>query len=155
LTKRGFQFILLKGGVMIQLYFLSILCNGLTGYILIRNDSGDDGLIETSMRFSARNSTFRLGLGIVSAVTGLLKLLSPVSDNWPVLGDLIPGLAGIAAGFMLIFGYYREHASDVAFSGEGKMDHIGDSVLKFQKGAGFALLFLALLHFLFPRAILL
>ncbi|MDR2476240.1 MAG: hypothetical protein LBD18_00435 [Treponema sp.] len=140
---------------MIQLYFLSILLNGVTGYILITGDGGDTGSIENSLHYSLRNSTFRLVLGILTAATGILKLLSPVLDNIPLLGDLLPALAGIAAGFILVFGYYREHSSLSAEEAGGKLDRIGDAFLHYKKAAGIALLAAALLHFLFPQALFL
>lgn len=139
---------------MIQLYFLSILLNGLTGYMLIMGEGGDVDSIETSLKFSLRNSVFRLALGILAAATGVLKLLSPSMDNIPFLGDLVPAVAGIAAGFILVFGYYREH-SPLAGESEGKLDRIGDTFLRYKKIAGFALLGAALLHFLFPQALFL
>jgi hypothetical protein len=142
------------GWVMIQLYFLSILCNSVTGYILILGDGEEPESIETSMKWSLRNATFRLVLGILSAVIGILKLLSPSMDSIPILGDLIPALAGIVSGFILIFGYYREHSS-AAFEGEGKLDRLGDAFLKYKKGVGFIMLASAVLHFLFPQALLL
>jgi hypothetical protein len=138
---------------MIQLYFLSVLFNGLAAYILIMGD-GWEG-IESSLRFSPRNPIFRLVLGILSGATGILKLLSPSVDNVPVFGDLVPSLAGIIAGFVLIFGYYRESASVSASGAEGKLDRMGDVFLKYKKGVGFVLLVAAALHFLFPQALFL
>jgi hypothetical protein len=138
---------------MIQLYFLSILCNSVAAYIFIAGDTEEQGSIENSLRFSLRGNTFRLILGIVCAVTGVLKLLSPSMEGIPFFGDLIPALAGFTAGFVLIFGYYREQSSVSA--GEGKLDRIGDAFLKYKKGVGFILLAVAALHFLFPQALLL
>ena len=86
---------------MIQLYFLSVICNALSGYILF---SGDEGEIPKNPLNFLDNPLFHLVLGIISAVTGILKLLSPSMDNILILGDLIPSTAGIIAGFMLIFG---------------------------------------------------
>ena len=140
---------------MIQLYFLSILFNGLTAYILILGDSGDSAGIKNSLRFSPQNPVFRLMLGILSGAIGILKLLSPSVDNIPILGDLVPAIAGIIAAFILIFGYYRESASVSVVEDEGKLDRIGDVFLKYKKLAGFALLVSAALHFLFPQALFL
>jgi hypothetical protein len=142
-------------GKMIQLYFLSILFNGLSGYLLTLGDRGENGTIESSFRFSPGNDTLQLVLGILSAVTGLLKLLSPCMDSMPILGDLLPALMGLLAGFILVFGYYREHSSAVNQDEEGKLDRIGGSLLKYRKGFGFILLLTALLHFIFPQAFLL
>ena len=137
---------------MIQLYFLSILCNGLSGYILF---SGNDGeTVEKGVRFSINNPTFHLVLGILSAVTGILKLLSPTLDGIPLLGDLVPAVAGVTAGLLLIFGIYRQNVSVVSES-QGSLDRLGISLLKFRKSVGLTLMVVALIHFLFPQALFL
>jgi hypothetical protein len=138
---------------MIQLFFLSILFNGLSGYVLVTQEKWENGSIENSLKLSPSNETFRLVLGILTAVTGFLKLLSPVMGTTPFLGDLVPALAGIAGGFILVFAYYRDHAQDV--DGEGKFDRIGNTFLRGKKTAGIILLASALLHFLFPQALFL
>lgn len=155
LTRGGFPVYFYWGCAMIQLYFLSILLNGVTGYILITGDGGDSASIENSLHCSLRNNTFRLVLGILTAATGVLKLLSPAMDNIPLLGDLFPALAGIAAGFILVFGYYREYSSLPAEEAGGKLDRIGDTFLHYKRAAGIGLLAAALLHFLFPQALFL
>ena len=106
------------------------------------------------MKFSPANSTFRLVLGFLTGATGILKLLSP-SERPLILGDLIPALAGIAAAFILIFGFYREHASSGGLENEGRLDRIGDTFLRYKKIAGVGLLAVALLHFLFPAVLFL
>jgi hypothetical protein len=141
---------------MIQLYFLSILFNGLSGYLLALGDRAENGTIESGFRFLPGSDTFRLVLGILSAVTGLLKLLSPCMDNIPILGDLLPALMGLLAGFILVFGYYREHRSVTnQEEEEGKLDRMGEVFLKYRKGFGFILLLTALAHFILPQAFLL
>jgi hypothetical protein len=77
---------------MVQLYFLSILLNGLSGYVLGFSGNEPDTGMGNSLRFSLNNSTFRLILGILTAVTGLLKLLSPIEGDVPVAGDLVPAI---------------------------------------------------------------
>jgi hypothetical protein len=140
---------------MVQLYFLSVLFNGLSGYVFILGDREEKGTIESGFKFSFGNDTFRLVLGILSAVMGLLKLLSPSMDNILILGDLLPALMGLLAGFILIFGYYREHSSAENQGEKGKLDRIGEALLKCRKGFGFILLVTALLHFIFPQALFL
>ncbi|MDR1318981.1 MAG: hypothetical protein LBJ90_05100 [Treponema sp.] len=140
---------------MIQLYFLSVLFNGLSGYLFIWGDGGEKETIESSFRFSLHNETFHLVLGILSAVTGLLKLLSPSIDNIPILGDLVPALMGLLAGFILVFGYYREHKSVTNQEEDGKLDKLGEALLKYKKGFGLILLVTALAHFIFPQALFL
>jgi hypothetical protein len=143
---------------MIQLYFLSILCNGLCGYILFAGDKneGEETVdsIGESIRFSLNTPTFHLVLGILCAVTGILKLLSPTMDDFLILGDLVPSAAGVIAGILLIFGIYRQDIS-AAPENPGTLDRFGVSLLRFRKTIGFGLIIVACLHFLFPKALFL
>ena len=151
---------------MIQLYFLSILCNGLSGYILFSGGgesedsseySSEDSVTDSlnrNIRFSLNTPTFHLVLGILCAVTGVLKLLSPTMDGILLLGDLIPSAAGIISGILLIFGIYRQDIS-AAPENPGALDRFGISLLRFRKAIGLGLITVAFLHFLFPQALFL
>jgi hypothetical protein len=133
---------------MIQLYFLSILCNSLCGYILFDGNEG-----ENSKKIEALNNpTFQLVLGILSIVTGVLKILSPTMDRLPILGDLIPAAAGVIGGMIIVFGISREEKSSPS---PGSLEVLGTSLLRFRKPLGLGLLASALLHFLFPDALFL
>ena len=143
---------------MIQLYFLSILCNGLTGYILF---AGDESHTDEKSIVFYNTPTFHLVLGILSAVTGILKILSPTvleaaspGGGLLILGDLIPAAAGIVAGFMLIFGIYRKDNSSGNQPAE-PMNVLGASLLGLRKPIGIVLLGVAVLHFLFAKIIFL
>jgi hypothetical protein len=136
---------------MIQFYVLSILLNAAVGFVLIKGDSGEEDSLEKEFRFSFRSETFRLILGIVTVVIGLLKLLSPVNDGMPILGDLIPALAGLGAGSIVLLDYYQNQ-SRLDDEGTSK---IAEIVSRNRKWAGFAALGAALIHFLFPQAFLL
>jgi hypothetical protein len=136
---------------MVQFYFLSILLNGLSGYILSVGGDEPEATIENSIRLSLKNNVFRLVLGILTAVTGLLKLLSPIEGDIPVIGDLIPALLGLAAGFILFFGYYREQSTVES----EKINHLDEQIGRYKKWLGFILLASSVLHFLFPQALLL
>jgi hypothetical protein len=136
---------------MIQLYFLSILCNSLSGYILfVNNDSNN-----TEQKLSIINPTFQLVLGIVGTITGFLKLLSPFENRIPVFGDLIPAIAGVVAGFIMIFSAYKQNATDKDLATMGNLDRLGEALLHIKKPVGIALLAVSLLHFLFPQALFL
>ena len=133
---------------MIQLYFLSVLCNGLAGYVLFSENTG-----EIEKQYSViYNPTFSLVLGIMSAVVGILKLLSPVNKGIFFLGDLIPAAAGIVAGLVFIFGIYRQ---DAVSEKAGELDRIGSNLLIFRKPISFALMGASLLHFIFGEIIFL
>jgi hypothetical protein len=139
---------------VIQLYLLSVLSCCLTGFLLILVDTGKNISIENSLKISPGSGVFRLILGILTGVTGILKLLSPF-EGIPILGDLVPALAGIGGGFTLLFGYYREHSSPTEIENEKEISRIGDTFLRNKKIAGFIMLAVAILHFLFPRALFL
>ena len=143
---------------MIQLYFLSILCNGIAGYVLFSGsgtnlnlDDLDPSAAKKKASFSVNNPTFYLILGILCIVVGVLKLLSPTMDGIPILGDLIPSAAGIISGLILIFGIYRQDIS----AKSGELDRLGTNMLAFRRPIGLALMSVALIHFLFPQALFL
>ena len=93
-------------------------------------------------------------LGILSAVTGVLKLLSPTMDGILILGDLVPAVAGIIAGLLMIFGIHRQGTPSDTESA-GTFDRLGTNLLRFRKFVGLVLIATALLHFLFPQALFL
>ncbi|MDR0503088.1 MAG: hypothetical protein LBH16_07180 [Treponema sp.] len=101
------------------------------------------------------NPTFHLVLGILCAVTGLLKLLSPTLEKILILGDLIPACGGIIGGLLLIFGIYRKDNTSFASESMGTLDKLGETLLRFKKTVGLCLLVITLIHFLFPRTLFL
>ena len=140
---------------MAQLYFLSIFCNGLIGYILFAGEKEGDTDIKGSLPvLSFLNPTSHLVIGIVCAVTGFLKLFVTM-NNVPIFGDLVAALGGIIASFILIFGVYRRDLLDSMVNRESKLDQMGERLLGLRKPMGMALMVIALLHFLFPRALFL
>jgi hypothetical protein len=138
---------------MIQFYLLSIVLNGLIGFLLVFGDAIEGNSTASGFELFLSSRGLRLFLGILAAITGILKLLSPVMNGMPILGDILPALAGLAAGFILIFGFYRENS--VKNDTEGTLDRIGDTFLHYKKAVGVILLAVAVLHFLFPTALFL
>ena len=134
---------------MIQLYFLSILCNGLCGYILFAGSEEQE--IDKS-RLSLNNPTVHLVLGILSAVTGILKLVDPV--RYIFFGDFFPAIAGLVGGFILIFGLYKQGTYAMSESHKS-MNDFAANLLNLRKPIGLALIAAAVLHFIFPRALFL
>ena len=135
---------------MLPVYFLSVLFNGLAGGILAF------GKVETETEgggfsFSLNNETIRLGIGVITFITGILKILSPVGGNIPVAGDLFPALAGLAGGFIMAFDFYRRHNTIDALS----VEKLADFVDKNRKTLGFVCITAAALHFIFYPVIFL
>ncbi|MFP3089801.1 hypothetical protein LQZ21_05685 [Treponema sp. TIM-1] len=136
---------------MIQFYFLSIFFNVVSGYVLAMEDKEREGLIETGPYFSLNNETVRLVLGILTLVSGLLKLLSSIQGDIPVIGDLLPAVLGLLVGFILVFDYYRTKTS----IGSEKSELVEGIIAKNKRWLGFAAIASALLHFLFPTVLFL
>jgi hypothetical protein len=137
---------------MIQFYFLSIVLNALSGYVLIREPQDEElGLDTAGFHWSLQNETTRLILGVLTIVVGLLKILSSVSGDLPVIGDLIPALAGFLAGFALVFAYYRSRST----LEPEHTDKIERLLIHNKKWVGFFALAAAGLHFLFPSVLFL
>jgi uncharacterized membrane-anchored protein len=134
---------------MIQFYFLSIFFNVLAGYVLITGEEGKP--FEIHPGFSFKDESSRLVLGILTMATGILKLLSSVEGDMPVLGDIIPAVIGFGAGFVLVFEYYRSHAG----LDDEKGESIGHVLVRNRKIIGFLAVAAAALHFLFPKVLLL
>jgi hypothetical protein len=129
--------------VMLPFYFLTIFFNAVTGYILAFRKAEDGE--EDGFSFGFDNGMLRLVIGGASMLTGLFKLLSPVSGNVPVLGDLVPALANLAGGFILVFEYYRSRSSVASETA----DRIEKIAVRNRKAAGFFSIGAALLHFIF------
>ena len=138
---------------MLQFYFLSIVLNALAGCLLF---FGDEAIPEFKNGFSLNNESFKFLLGIFTAITGLLKLLSPIEGDVPVVGDLAPAIVGLLCGFILIFEYYRNRSTIEDSNGVSEQtEKIRVVLLGNRKIIGFAALIVAALHFIFPRLLLL
>jgi hypothetical protein len=128
---------------MLPFYLLTILFNAVLGYVLAFRKEELRG--ENSFSFSLDNEVFRLILGAASIFTGLLKILSPVAGNIPVIGDLVPALANLLGGFILVFEYYRNRTTVHSEA----VEKLGDIIDKNRKIAGFVFIGAAVLHFVF------
>jgi hypothetical protein len=161
---------------MLQFYFLSVLLNIGVGLILVYaqqtsadadvpdaadlepDESAPAGkkglhpsrLFKGDMSFIS-TPAFRLVVGFASVFTGIMKLLSVVHNDIPVIGDFFPALAGIAGGFALLLEYYMDASSTDLSIGEPVRKVFIDG----RRYIGIFCLFAGLLHFLFPQVLLL
>ena len=97
------------------------------------------------------DKTLQLVVGILSALTGLMKLLSPIQYSYVVIGDLIPSLAGLAAGAVLLLDWYQER-SDVELPLPESLQNIYTGGRKY---LGIFCIIAAVLHFIFPLVLFL
>lgn len=133
---------------MIQFYFLSILLNALAGYGLAM-DQDKQTPAPGSLKEYLLNETFRLVLGVLTLSTGFFKLLSAVRGDIPIIGDLVPAAAGLAAGFALAFEFYRSHTTIPSLASE-RLELI---FVKNRKWLGYGAMAAAVAHFLFPTVL--
>lgn len=145
---------------------MSILFNAAAGYFLVSERDLEAGGVEIGLSRFLQNETLHLGLGILTVVTGFLKILSPAEANTPVVGDLVPALAGITAGFTLIVEFYRSHStlnSDIKSAdfmstderSEEPSKKITGFLVKNRRMVGIVSIAAAVLHFFLARVPLL
>jgi len=137
---------------MPQFYLLSIVSNVLTGLVLSGDYLGSRLPFLAAFRSWLEHRGAAIALGVVTAVVGVFKLiiLSP-GERVPVAGDLLPALAGIALGATLFFEATLRRPSP----SESKVDRYAKAMLTYRVPLGLAGLAVALLHFLFPGAVIL
>ena len=124
---------------MLQFYFLSIFFNLLTGFVLFNEKKQ---IIELSV---LQDKAFRIVLGVITGVTGVIKLFVVVKTSVVILGDFIPAIAGIAGGITLFLQGDNE-----------KMPEWFNKIFVTNKFiVGIVCLAVALLHFVFPGAMFL
>jgi hypothetical protein len=138
---------------MMQFYFLAVALNLLGGYSLFIKDDAIKASTFEGVRTFLRSRTFRLVLGVLCGVTGFFKMIAVTDGDIPVVGDLVPALAALIVGFSLLFEYYFERPG--ANSSEGKWLKFNRFIAKRKKVLGVIGMAAALVHFLFPRVILL
>jgi hypothetical protein len=136
---------------MIQIYFFSILFNGAAGFLLFSDteDTKETDILKIDEFSFLRSPTVRITLGILASITGILKILAPSPGNIPVLGDILPALAGIFSGFILLFEFFTRSSSGASVPSSLQ------TVLRMKKRIGIGVMIIAALHLIFPGALLL
>ncbi len=118
----------------------------------------DDSVFDKRLSFAINSKgtffddmTFRLVVAILSGLVGILKLLSTIQNDVPIIGDLIPALAGLAACFALLIEYYIQKSTT-----EVKLPSVLNTVfISGRKYLGIFCIIAGVLHFIFPRVLFL
>lgn len=107
---------------------------------------------ESSKNFDfLNNSTFRLICGVLCVFVGIMKFLSVFRNDVPVIGDLIPAVAGLVGGASLLLEYYISHATT-----KNELPAWANKFfIESRKYIGIFCLLAGLLHFVFPQVVLL
>ena len=137
---------------MSQLYLLSIVSTVLTGFVLSGDYLGARVPALATFRAWLENRGAAIVLGLATAAIGFLKLIVRApGDTVPVAGDLLPAIAGLAVGAALFF----EALLRKPTTPERPVERYAKAVLSYRIPLGILGVAAALLHFLFPGAVIL
>jgi hypothetical protein len=140
---------------MAQFYLLSVFANIVSGLTLAGDYLGERVAFLSSFRNLRANRMAQIVLGAVTLLIGVIKLFvgSP-GENVPIAGDILPALAGIALGGVLLVEAFRQ---DVENQGEklAKVKKISTAVLSYRVPLGIAGVAIAVVHFLLPGVVIL
>ncbi len=131
---------------MYQVYLLSVVTLVLAS-VSVGYEALDERLRISSLlsRESFTRSGFQLGLGIVTALVGLFQLLFVHENQMVILGNLVPGGAGLVLGFTLLLLFYKARATvESAF-----VERMDRTFLHNAAPISYLGLVIATLHFLF------
>jgi hypothetical protein len=137
---------------MLQFYFLSIFTNMLAGLTLTSEYFAEKFKAFLPFKDLFANKNVKTTIGIAAFVVGFLKLLIRSNPtDVPVVGDLLPALAGLAMGAGLILGILKERGTVSAET----VDNLEKTVMTYRVPLGIAGLVISALHFLVPGALFL
>lgn len=152
---------------MIQFYLLTIVFLTIGALILLTEDYGQRFPTIVRLRnlvFS--NQTNTIVLLVLTAVTGILKMISPVGPGPAVLGDFFPAVMLLCVA--LFYGFEMKSLGndlspdedqsiidDAVFIDSELVDKAEGFYYKNKKLIGYITLGIAFFHFMFPAAVLL
>jgi len=134
---------------MEQLFFLSIVMNTFGGLIVVASHFGDKYPFFKQLDALTQNLGVRMIITLILLVIAVIKLVLPFY-GFPVIGDLLPTLAGLSLAGILLFDYYKSRQDEPLPS----FQMIDSILLKNKFLIGIGAIVTALLHFLFPGAII-
>lgn len=135
------------GYIMLPFYYLSVTTNLMMGGILILSAKDKD---EFNNKYPLLNDpTFLLVLLIFSGISAVFKLLSPITGNTPVVGDIIPALSGILGCIVFFDRWLKVSENHLTLS------PFFTRILTFEQPIGFFCLFAGVAHLLFSQVLFL
>jgi hypothetical protein len=137
---------------MTQFYLLSVLANLVAGLTLAGDYLGGRFKFLASFKSLRETRSGQLAVGLIALGVGVITVfVRAPGDYVPVVGDLLPSLAGMAMGLALLVEAFRQKVEDRGPQGT----LISRAVLTYRVPAGIAGVAVALAHFLFPAAVIL
>ena len=136
---------------MFQLYLLTVLTTILAGLALATGFLSDRFERFSEYTDFMGNTVYRIVLGAVSILIGIINLFPSYTCDIAVLGDLLPSLAGIVTGILLIAEYISSRKSEEV----SKTAELAEKVEKFSGPyltvVGIASVIIGILHAILPR----
>ncbi len=137
---------------MLQFYFLSITANLLAGLTLSANYLNEKFSGLAPFKELLEKKGVKLTIGAFALIVGFLKLLiRSRSNDVPLVGDLLPALAGLGMGAVLLFEIFKERTNIPAET----VSNLEKVVVNYKVPLGLAGLAISLLHFIIPGALFL
>lgn len=106
---------------------------------------------DSSVVAGMNSPVFRLIIGILAVFVALMKILSVYAGDIPVVGDLLPALAGVLGGAALLIEYFVSTTSDDS----AVPDNVRAIFIDSRKYIGVICIVAGVLHFVFPKVLLL
>jgi hypothetical protein len=131
---------------MMQFYFLTVFLNGLCGFSLVAASLKGKGPAVSALKTLVGLHGYRLVVGILTALWGILSVANVTPYDTPVIGDLFPAVSGFLSGVSLVASVYRDEV------GTNLIDRllVGPSVLY-----GVIAMVSSVLHLVLPYVIIL
>jgi len=135
----------------VQLYLLTVLSTVLTGValavdFLAKRYEGIAGNINFT-----KNAGFRLILGVVAILVGFVNLFKTYENDIAIIGDLLPSLAGLLGGILLISGYVSSHKADDSSESGGLAGKVERFSAPYLTIIGVSSVIIGILHAILPR----
>lgn len=135
-----------------QFYLLSVVSLVVAGFALAADYLAERISVLRGFRKIRESRAAEAIVGTFATLAGILKLIfrSP-GETTPVAGDLLPALAGIALGMVLLGEVFHQQ---IAAGGES-LEKASRSVLTYRTPIGIAGVLIGLVHFVMPRVVIL
>ena len=137
---------------MFQIYLLTVLTTLLAGLALAAGFLAERfPRISDFTEFTA-NAVYRLIVGVLSLLIGVINAFSTYPGDIAVLGELFPSLAGLTAGILLIVQFITSKSDEGSAS---RAADLADRVERFSgpytAAVGLAVMIVGILHAILPE----
>lgn len=138
---------------MFQVYLLTVLANLLAGVTLTFAFIKEKVPSLEPFSFIFENDLFKVWLGVITFITGLLSLFKFYQFDILIIGDLLPSATALTAGVVLIIRYVMGKNT---FDDEGSLIHkVYNFGEKYGTIVGLLAIIAGILHMILPSAVIL